>query len=236
MARMRISQLVLLLCVCVVFPVHADYTSAESIRTQAQTFLKQFAEEQEAIGRSVSYEVGSLDSRLRLAQCPSPLAFEFTSDPLTRTSNTLLVSCTGERPWRLFLNANIELKDDALVSTGPLSRGTRLQESMLEKRRVIINAQRKSSYQSVKNLAGMRLKRSIGAGTLLTPDLLEAPDAVSRGDRVIISASSGPVVIETRGEALASGKIGQQIPVENLRSQRRIYGIVSAPGRVDVTM
>ncbi|MFE8069681.1 flagellar basal body P-ring formation chaperone FlgA [Marinobacteraceae bacterium S3BR75-40.1] len=231
---------IFIVCILMIYPLlglaQEGYTSSHAIRTQAKAYLQQFVQKQEALDRKVKFEVGTLDNRLRLAECQKTLEFSFTSDPLTRTANTLLVSCQGQRPWRLFLNIDIEIRDEAMVATTPLARGTRIQAGMLDKREVIVNAQRKSTYSSPKPLVGMLLKRSIGSGTVLSPDLLEAPDAVSRGDRVIISASSGPVVIETRGKALASGKIGEQVLVENLRSQRRIYGIVAAPGRVEVTM
>jgi len=80
------------------------------------------------------------------------------------------------------------------------------------------------------------MRRPVSAGTMITPDLLEAPDAVERGDHVIIIARSKTFSIRSRGKALANASVGEQVLVEKLSSARTVKGTVVAPGRVEIPM
>jgi flagellar basal body P-ring formation protein FlgA len=71
---------------------------------------------------------------------------------------------------------------------------------------------------------------------VITPDLLTAPDAVERGDHVIITAKSGAFEVTSRGKALANGSVGEQVLIQNLRSARTVRANVIAPGRVEIPM
>lgn len=213
--------------------LQADGT-VDRIYQAADDFMADFVTEQQGRGRTVTYELGTLDDRLSMAPCPNPLTVSFSGDPEKTVRNTLLVSCEGDRPWRLFLNSTVEIQTQGWVTRHPISRGTVLDKSMLESRQVTINEQRSNSYQDLQHMLGMEARRNINAGVPLTPQLLVAPDAVSRGDRVIISAGNATFAIETRGEALHSGKVGDQISVKNESSGRRIRGRIVAPGRVSI--
>jgi len=206
------------------------------INAAASDFLDDFSAEQAQQDREVSYELGSLDSRLSLAPCEQPLDVSFSGDPMRTTRATLLISCTGDRPWRIFLKAQVEIQAQGWVTSQPIGRGTRLDESMLEARMVTINEIRRAGYTNPENMIGMEARRNINAGTTITPDLLVAPDAVSRGDRVIIFSGNSAFAIETRGEAVNGGQLGDQITVINETSGRRVRGRIVAPGRVDINL
>ncbi|MEC7814770.1 MAG: flagellar basal body P-ring formation chaperone FlgA [Pseudomonadota bacterium] len=214
----------------------ANPTRADDIRAAANTFLNHWAQELEEAGFRASYTIGNLDSRLRLAPCETALSLEFTGDPMQSTSPSLLVSCQGERPWRMFVTASIEVFGPALVAARPLARGERLTEALLTTQEVQVNASRKGALTDPAAIEGMRMRRPVNAGTVMSPDLLEAPHAIERGDHVIIVASSGGFSVSTRGKALDSAEIGEQVLVENLRSARTIKATATAPGRVEIPM
>ena len=212
----------------------AKLSTAERIHEAANEFMAGFTEQQQAQGRQVEYELGSLDQRLSLSQCTQPLDVEFSGDPMRSTRTTLLVSCQAERPWRMFLKADLEIRADGWVAERPIGRGQRLEESMLEQTEVVINQRRRSGYRNPEHMIGMKARRSINAGTAITPDMLVAPEAVERGDRVIISAGNDVFSIQTRGEAVRGGRIGEQITVINENSGRRVQGRIVEQGRVDI--
>ena len=83
---------------------------------------------------------------------------------------------------------------------------------------------------------GLELRRGVNAGTVLTADLLTAPDAVERGDHVIITATTGGFSVSSRGKALSGGSIGEQVSVENLSSARTVRARITAPGQVQIPM
>ena len=219
-------------------PAHADstVTTAADIRTAARKFLTKFEHKQEKQGHIVSFQVGTVDPRLRLAPCNQPVGVTFQSDPQNSTRVTLQASCTGKRPWRLYLNAEIRIKAKAYVTSTPLARGTRLTADMVSKRLVVINQTPQSLFQTTDGLLGMELVRPVGADTLLTASLITAPNVVGRGDRVIINAKIGSIIVSTRGTALSDGRMGQQILVRNARSRRTVRAVVTGSDSVMVPM
>lgn len=210
-------------------------TAPERIHRAAERFMKDYASGQQAKGREVSWELGSVDRRLSLSPCPKPLAVEFTGEPERSTRTTLLISCKGDQPWRIFLGAEVEIAVQGWVSAQPIGRGQQLTRDMLQQSMVVINRRRRSGFKDPDNMLGMEAKRSINAGSSITPAMLARPEAVKRGDRVVISVSSDAFSIETRGEAVKSGRVGEQISVINENSGRRVRGRITEPGHVTIT-
>lgn len=233
---MRTTKFALILLMsCLSAPLLAD-TTAEQIRQATLEFLDGFATEQAAEGYTVSFEPGSIDDRLALAECEKPLSVEFSGDPWKSTSPSMQVACEGSRPWRMFVTASVSIHGPALVAARPLTRGERVTEGLLAKQSVEINASRRGVITDAKQAIGMEVRRSVNAGSLITPDMLSAPNAVERGDHVIITAKTGGFSVRSRGKALASAGVGEQVLVENLRSSRTIKASVVAPGHVEIPM
>ncbi|MFO7788684.1 MAG: flagellar basal body P-ring formation chaperone FlgA [Halospina sp.] len=211
-----------------------EHNTAERIMDAADRFLESFTQKQAQKGREVEYEIGSVDNRLSLNRCPQALEVEFAGDPERSTRSTLLVSCEGDRPWRIFLSATVRIQVDGWVADRPIGRGERLSQDMLRSSQVVLNEQRRSGFRDPEHMIGMQARRTIRAGTAITPRMLEKPLAVERGDRVVISAGSDVFSISTRGKAERSGRVGEQIPVVNENSGRRVRGRITEPGRVAI--
>ena len=211
-------------------------TTADQIHRAAERFLDSFAAEQSEKGYKVSHEPGQLDARLSLAICESEPEVSFSGDPWKTTQPSLLVSCEGSRPWRMFLPVSVAIHGEGLVAARPLARGERITESVLETKPVEMNATRRSPIRDREQLVGMEMRRGINTGTVFTADLLTAPEAIARGDHVVITAESGGFSVRSRGKALGSGGIGEQVMVENLSSARTVRARVVAPGQVRIPM
>lgn len=214
----------------------AAATTASEIRDAAGRFIEAWAEEQRQQQYEVNFTVGSIDSRLSLAACERELETGFTNDPLRTTSPSVMVSCVGERPWRMYVTASVEVHGPALVAARPLARGERISNELVQEKLVQINASRRGILTDAEQVSGMLVRRPVNAGSIITPDLLEAPNAVERGDHVIITAKSAAFAVSSRGKALASASVGEQVMVENLRSSRTVRATVTAPGRVEIAM
>lgn len=211
-------------------------STADQVQKAATRFLDAYAEQQAKEGYTVTYETGTIDSRLSLANCTTALSVEFTGNPLKSTRPSLRVSCEGERPWRLFVTATLTINGPALVATRPLTRGERITRAMVATEQVTVNASHQSALTRLKDVLGMEVRRSVNPGSLITSNLLTAPDAVARGDHVIIIAGGETFSISTRGKALANASVGEQVLVENLGSSRTIRAYVVGPGRVKIPM
>ena len=57
------------------------------------------------------------------------------------------------------------------------------------------------------------------------------PIAIKRGDTVIVEAQTGTIMVSTQAVALANGRIGEQINVRNLQSERIVRIEIMGPGR-----
>lgn len=211
-------------------------TTPSQIRNAAAGFLSSFAEAQAREGLDVQYEVGALDDRLNLAACQEDMTVSFARDPFRSDRQTLEVRCEGNRPWRLFLSARVKIHGPAYVTAQALGRDTRLTGSMIREEQVMLNGVRDGAIRDQSSVVGMSLERPVNAGTVLTPRLLSEPDAVARGDHVMISAGSGSFRVRSRGKALGNAQTGEQVLVENLSSSRTVRARVVAPGKVEIPM
>jgi len=219
------------------FPAFAEQaTTAADIRSMAERFLQTWAEDQRDLNRRIEYQIGNVDRRLKLAPCEGDPELEFVSDPLRTPSPSILISCQGKRPWRMYVTASVQAYGPALVAARPLTRGERLSSAALTTSEIQLNASRRGTLTDMANIEGMMVRRPVKTGTVLTPDLLEAPDAIERGDHVIILARTGSFSVSSRGKALGNASIGEQVLVENLRSARTVKATVVAPGRVEIPM
>ncbi|MDY6798309.1 MAG: flagellar basal body P-ring formation chaperone FlgA [Pseudomonadota bacterium] len=211
-------------------------TTSQDIIRAVRVFLQNFTVEQEAQGYQIEYEAGSVDSRIALAPCPGGPAVSFHTEPMETTRPTLLVHCDGQRPWKMYVTASVEVIGEAVVAARPIGRGERLAGNMLATQPVLLNERRKQAVKDPQRVIGMEARRPISTGVPVTADLLTAPPAVSRGDHVIIRARSGRFSVASRGEALAEAAIGEQVLVKNLSSSKTLRARVTAPGRVEVAM
>lgn len=211
-------------------------TTADEIREATAGFLESFAKAQAEEGYDVRFKAGNIDSRIALAPCSGALDVKFTGDPWKSEHPSVQVACSGERPWRMYVTTTVSINGPALVAARPLGRGERITGTMVEARPVVVNASRRGIITDTESVEGMVVRRSVNAGSVLTPDLLEAPDAVSRGDHVIIRARSGYFSVQTRGKALANASVGEQVLVENLGSSRTVKASVTGPGQVEIPM
>lgn len=211
-------------------------TTSSQIRDAAAGFIEAWAEQQASQNLDVRFTVGNIDSRLTLAACAEALETTFTTDPMNTPSPSVLVSCSGDRPWRMYVTSSVEVYGPALVAARPLARGERLSAALLQEKQVQINASRRGILTDPEQITGMLVRRPVNAGSPITPDLLEAPNAIERGDHVIITAKSAVFSVSSRGKALASASVGEQVMIENLRSSRTVRATVTAPGRVEIPM
>lgn len=136
----------------------------------------------------------------------------------------------------MFIPVKIEIFGQVVVATTSIPKNTLIQARHVSLSEQQVNVTRYASYDAVDLVTGMLTKRTIRQGSVITPSRLEAPQLISRGDQVIISANSDVIAIQMKGEALNSGALGEQISVKNLSSNRVIRAQVVERGKVSVLM
>ncbi|HFQ14282.1 MAG TPA: flagellar basal body P-ring formation protein FlgA [Gammaproteobacteria bacterium] len=204
----------------------------ENIRNSVEQYIKYHL----ARNEDTAYEIGRLDPRLRLDKCDQPLEVFDNGDTRRIGPGSLGVRCRGSKMWKIHVPINIIRYARVLVVRQNLPRGSLLQDSDVELRRLDVTRLNNGYFTSKDEIRGKILKRNLRRGDILTGGMLEIRKLVKRGDIVTIMASSGTLAIRVKGEALMDGRKGDLIRVKNHSSKREIQAVVVATGLVQVNM
>lgn len=178
--------------------------------------------------------VATPDSRLRLADCPAPLAARLSGQARLPGRAVAKVSCPVAPGWSIHLPLTVQAKAAVLVAARPLPRGHRLQASDLSRQVVELGTLNGQYLIDDQAAVGQALRRSVGHGERLTPTLLQAAMLVRRGEPVVMQLQSANFVIHANGMAMSSGSSGERITVQNVGSKRVVHGVVTGEGKVTV--
>jgi len=201
--------------------------SLDEVEQVAEAFVE------ESVG-GAGATASPLDRRLTLAACTTPLEPFLRPGARVRSRTVVGVRCTGEAPWKIYVPVTLSVEADVLVLDRALPRGHRLEAAdfRLERRDV---SRLVGGYASeAAAVVGQKLKRSLPAGAILEPALLEARRLVQRGQTVTLAASRPGIDIRVEGEALADGRLNERIRVRNASSGRIVEGLVRSPEVVEI--
>ncbi|AMB87116.1 flagellar biosynthesis protein FlgA [Pseudomonas agarici] len=181
-------------------------------------------------------QVNQLDPRLRMAACDKELtaSLESPATPIGRV--TVKIRCEGSSPWTVFVPAQVKLFRDVLVTTRPLKRTGIIEPGDVVLRERDISLINQGFLTSPDQAIGQKIVRPMVMDQVITLAHLEQAEVVRKGDQVVISATSGSLVVKMPGEALSNGGLNEQIRIKNLNSQRIIKARITAPGQVEVAL
>ncbi|WP_213876107.1 flagellar basal body P-ring formation chaperone FlgA [Pseudomonas sp. dw_358] len=216
-----------------------DITSPEQLIGATQGFLEFTVEDYLAtsqIDGRYEIEVAQLDPRLQMAACDKPLTATQQSPgaPLGRV--TVKVRCEGEKPWTVFVGAQVKLFRQVVITTRPMKRDTVLADGDVSLHEQDVGLLSQGYLTGLDQALGQKLVRPTVNGQVLTPQHLEQVAVIAKGDQVVITARSGTLAVRMPGEALSDGGMSEQIRVRNLNSQRVVKAKVMGPGQVEVSM
>jgi flagella basal body P-ring formation protein FlgA len=207
--------------------------SLDSIRQVARNFALNTSK---LPGISTEAEAGSLDSRLRLALCPTPLTAFLPAGAKLSGNATVGVRCQDSKPWTIYVPVRVKLNGQVLIATTPLAKGAVIKNAdvRLETRDMaaLPVAPLTESSQAVGKLA----KRALGIGTVISVNELQIPRLVRRGDRITILAAESGIEVRANGEALMDGAEGDRIRVRNSLTDKVIQATVMSAGLVQVNL
>lgn len=213
--------------------VHANtYQALTSISDAARAFILQHTPG----GGRVQAEIGALDPRLRLPACTESL--QAFSPPGSHTTGitSVGVRCQKPKPWSLYVPVNVKIFTPVLTASHSMARGSRVTAQDIQSVEMNITTLPSGYFGTPEQILNKILKRPLGTGEVFSPNTLEAPHLVRRGERVTLLAESGGMQIRATGKALMDGSEGAVIQVRNLSSQRIVEGVVAATGIVKVAM
>jgi flagella basal body P-ring formation protein FlgA len=240
--RYKISSFFTLLAILAWLPAKSfaadaasQWQSHAAIRDTAQSFLDAFASTRHQGHRSEA-RLGKLDSRLRVKACDSALEAFMSPGGRAMGNTTVGVRCTDVGGWSIYVAARIDVFGPILVARQPLARGATIQETDLELVEHNLSNLPYGYYTDSQSIVGQLAKRTITSATVITPQMLQAPKLVTRGQRVTLIAETGPLKIRSTGKAMSDGKSGDLVRVKSDGSLRVVDGIVISPGVIKVTL
>ncbi len=206
------------------------YQSNDSIKEMANNFIQRELQDTD----SLEVEIKALDNRLKLAACEKPLSAFWPTGMRKSGYASIGISCTGSRPWKVFVSAYIGVVKEIAVLKQAVSRGTVLSSSMVQMRAMDISRLNGHYVTDINSLLGYRFRSANGREKLLQPGMLQASKMIRRGESVTLLAEAGGIQVKTNGKALADGEQGRVIKVRNMKSNRIVEGEVVAKGIVRV--
>ncbi|MDH5324974.1 MAG: flagellar basal body P-ring formation chaperone FlgA [Gammaproteobacteria bacterium] len=181
------------------------------------------------------FEIYKPNTRLKLRLCSKALVAEVAGRELTGKA-TIKVQCKDNKPWKLFVSAEIAYYELVPVSTTGIARGQQISAAQIENVRVRLTNANKNVLSSDAAIIGKVAKRYIAKGKTFSPQLLAEPKLVRRGQQVVLIAKNAALEVRMSGKALADGARGDIIKVRNNSSNRVVEGIVTRLGIVQIQM
>jgi flagella basal body P-ring formation protein FlgA len=209
-----------------------SFQSHQSIYQAVESFIQTSYSSQHS--QKPEINVGKLDSRLKLKKCSKHLQAFSPKGSRELGNTTVGVKCSDKKPWSLHVPVKISIYKDVLVATRVLQKNTVLTEDDIKLAKHDTATLSYGYFEDLKSEIGMKLKRQILAGTVLTPAMLKRPQVITRGQKVTITALSGRMEVRMMGKALDNGAPGERIKVMNLKSRQKLEGVVTATGEVEV--
>lgn len=222
---------ILIAALCAAAANAAAWHPTEDIARVAETFLVG------KLGQSAgntSVRAGMLDRRLKLSVCDRPLEGFLRTGTRIGAKTIVGVRCDGSRPWKVYVPVEVEVRKQVWVAGRPLPRGHLLAREDLAADVRDVSRMTSGYLSDPAALVGRRLRSSVLAGRVLTPNLLEANNIISRGQTVTLMIASGDLQIRMAGKALMDGALSERIRVENLNSGRVVEGVVRSNELVEV--
>jgi flagella basal body P-ring formation protein FlgA len=122
---------------------------------------------------------------------------------------------------------------DEWVTRSAVARGASLQPGELERNEVPISPQSAPS-PALSAAAPLRALRNLPAGSVVGQGDTEVVAPVTRGEQVTVVASGTGVLLESQGEALQDGRLGQTVRVRARGATEPVMARVVGKARVEV--
>lgn len=151
-----------------------------------------------------------------------------------RVSLSVDVMVDGVSQGRVSMSGYVDLYDMVVCATRNLSRGEILESKDLGLKRINVSKIPDNYLTRLDTSIGKRLKQNLASNGFFRENMLEDPPLVKRGDNVVLVARKGNMRIVATGVADQEGRLGDQIQVNNLTTNRVVSGRISGPRTVDV--
>ncbi len=208
----------------------------QAIHQHLQTLMNQHAKEQGWQGMRLVIQNTPLTRTNLLAPCPGKInASGGSVAKLARQQ--LILECTNKaiKGWPIKVSSDMQVFLPVVISTTVINRGDTIRSNQLQLQENEITRSPRGFYHRIDEINGMGAKRRIRANQIVSPDLIDQPQLIKRGEKIKIIANRDGISASMPGEALEKGGEGEVIRVKNLSSGKTIEAKVVEAGVVTST-
>lgn len=225
--RFMKQYLVIFIVHCLWAPLsHANDIKADQLEQNIRdNVLAQWQTIGQRAGAISKVDIAGIPQGYKSPKCSSPLEVKSTN-ALRLGRNSIEVSCPHLSSWSLMLNANIEVWREVVVLRDHLSRGQRVKSSSLTLQQRNIGDLQRGYFTEIKGITGHVSKRSLKAGTAISPGMINLPIIIKRGQAITLRAERPGFTVNMKGFALKKGREGDKIKVKNSNSDKVLFGTV----------
>ena len=199
-----------------------------------ESFAKTFLENSilPPSGGKISFNVADIDPRIIIKPCQVPLKANIPENTNRRNVN-VKITCEDSTSWLMYLPARIERTFAVVVSTSTIEKGDMLTNQNIAIKFIANNKIRGEKLTNINAVLGSKAEKRIGKDRTISRKNV---CLVCKGDAITIIAKTENFMIKTKGTALSSGNLNQQIRVKNTRSGRMIKPTISAVNQVTIIL
>lgn len=214
-------------------------TAAQQIDEAARNYLQQMMNTQAKTngwqGMRLVIENTPVGSTSQLAPCPGQI--NVSGGSASKARQPLTLECAGQtiKGWPVKVSSDLQVFLPVIISVGVIDRGATINANSVKQAEQEITRTPRGFYHSIEEVTGMSAKRRIRPNQMLSPDLIDQPQAVKRGEKVQIIANQDGIKAAMAGEALEKGGVGDVIRVKNISSGKTIEAKVVESGVVTST-
>ncbi|BDM63776.1 flagella basal body P-ring formation protein FlgA [Shewanella sp. NFH-SH190041] len=168
--------------------------------------------------------------------CEGKLEASLATNRAIKQTNTVKIRCRNQQNrilWQRFLPVRVDILLPVVVAARQLTDGEYLTEKDVSQSWLPQTQLRGGQFAHISEVIGTKTTRRTAQGHPLYQDNL---CFICKGDAVAIYARSGQLTIKTQGIALNNGRIGEQIEIKNMSSNKKITATITAIGIVEVGM
>lgn len=156
------------------------------------------------------------------------------SSMIGRSSFLLDITGMDNSVQSSWVTAEIEVLVDVVLASKPLKERQMVGADDIYIGRKDLSRLPAGYIDDIRRVSGKRVKRFVGANSILTEYILEEPPLFKRGDKVFIIAESEALRVSAIGVAGEDGYRGRPVRITNMQSKKEVIGEVDDNGTVSV--
>lgn len=177
--------------------------------------------------------VGKVDSRLNLAKCMQ-LEFFLPTGSRIWGKTSVGVRCTSPTPWTIYVQVEVKIMADYIVTATQILQGQQIQALHLTKLKGDLSALPPDVVTDEAQAVGKTSNIFLRSGVPLRMDALRNQITVQLGQTVSLISSGRNFQVTTEGQALTNASEGQSVQVRTLSGQV-VRGTAKSNGIVEVS-